>query len=872
MESCVLRSLLHPLFLLPALLMLALIGLATAMQGRLTENNAAIRTALNDGSTQFALKISEAVWSFHFEMEAYKADNASPDQFAAFGKHLDKLRNAIDTASAYFAMEVDEQDEHEGSLKTLHVMEQEVAQLQDYIPSTAPLPEASFAEIEHNFGSLAKASNEFSNAIHQEHRVRIETLLDKTKRQENQLFALYLAILFCGALLIEILRRNSNKFENSAKQVKTAEEANTFFAAALQSATIGVLIRDVQHPAQKAVFINQALTSMTGYNLADIANNPPGVLFGLQSDVETLVAMRRALKRNEATSFSLRTYRKDGSSFWGEWRLCPVSDKNGKMTHYVCLLTDITALRQTQEDLLSAKEQAEKASQVKSNFLATMSHEIRTPINGLLGILNLLNDTPLNAQQSTYLCIALTSGRALSEIINDILDYSKIEAGKLTIVTRPFSLRGLLQDVINLTQPTTLEKDLDLAFDIPATVPDYVVSDAGRIRQMLLNLISNAIKFTEKGSVTVHVRQVAEKNQEGVITLRFEVVDTGCGISEANQTELFKDFSQIEPTHNRRYDGTGLGLAITKRLVTMLRGEIGLESRLGCGSTFWFSLPMATAVAPDDDLAQNHSAAATGISPADKAILLVEDNTTNQIVAMSYLEKLGYRADLAASGQEAIARAKTKPYDLILMDISMPGMDGLEATRRIRAMNGWASVVPVIALTAHVLPEDRERCIAAGMNDFLSKPIDRDALATMMERWLANAAIAPLTLERPDSPTSQSLPVLDKQALRRLVDDLDVATMFRVTQTFLDDVAKRLDGMRVSCEVSAFITVQNEAHALKGSSANCALPQFSALMSEIETAAKKRNCDDLAPLLQQTEEVYIAARDSLLAERELYRQ
>ena len=863
------------MFLLPVLLMLVLIGLTTAMQGRIADNNDAIRDALNDGSAQRALEIQEAVWGFHYAMESYVLDNETPEQFSAFASRFDSLRSAVNAATIYFSTEAEELEEHEASLNILSELEKSVASLSVVLPSTSPLPETTLKEIERRFGPIAATSNEFSNLVNKEHRATIEELLDTLRQQESQRFALYLAILFCGILLIEFLRRSSRQFQSSAKLAHAAEEANTFFAAALQAATLGVLIRNVQNSAQNAVFINQALTDMTGYTFSDIVNSPPGVLFGLQNDLEALAAMRAALRKNEATVFHLQTCRKDGTTFWGEWRLCPVTDKNGRMTHYVCLLADITGLRQTQEDLLHAKEVAEKASQVKSNFLATMSHEIRTPINGLLGILNLLNETPLNAQQSTYLCIALTSGRALSEIINDILDYSKIEAGKLTIVTRPFSLRDLLQDVVNLTQPATLEKNLDLAFDIPITVSDYVASDAGRIRQMLLNLVSNAIKFTEKGSVTIHVRQTTPPNEEGVITLRFEIVDTGCGISPENQASLFKDFSQVESTLNRSHGGTGLGLAITKRLATMLGGEVGLESSIGGGSTFWFAIPATIAAVPNDEAAAIQPASTDAVSPADKAILLVEDNVTNQIVANSYLEKLGYHADLAATGQEAIAKTKARIYDLILMDISMPEMDGMEATRRIRALNGWAAAVPIVALTAHVLPEDRERCLAAGMNDFLSKPIDRAMLAAVMQRWLTRAAptsAATATMSKTESAPITIKPVLDKEALRRLAEDLDVDTMFRITQAFLDDVAKRLDGMRVSCEVNAFITVQNEAHALKGSSANCALPQFSALMAEIEAAAKKRNCDDLAPLLQQTDDVYIAARDSLVAERELYRR
>ncbi|MCB1156730.1 MAG: response regulator, partial [Leptospiraceae bacterium] len=422
--------------------------------------------------------------------------------------------------------------------------------------------------------------------------------------------------------------------------------------------------------------------------------------------------------------------KKNGDLYWELASITSIKNSKGEVVNFIAVKEDITERKRIEKELKEAKEQADYANKAKSEFLAMMSHEIRTPLNGIIGMSKLLNDLKLNDEQREYIQAINISSESLLTVINDILDYSKIESGKLEFEYKPFSPVSCILDSIKIFTLRAREKGILLEYEILNNIPQYVAGDVIRTRQILINLIGNAIKFTNEGQIKVNISSKEMHNENVEIT--YTVKDTGIGISKNNLEKLFQSFSQADSSISRKYGGTGLGLAISKRLSELMGGKIWVNSVLGEGSEFSFSIiagkttyikPIET---PQDFFDKQQI-------PEIK-ILLAEDNEINRLLALRILQKAKLNADVALNGEDAIRLFKEKEYDLILMDIQMPEMDGIEATSHIRNLSQSNDKPVIIAMTANAMTGDKEQYLLSGMNDYISKPIQKEELLEKIKR------------------------------------------------------------------------------------------------------------------------------------------
>ncbi len=622
--------------------------------------------------------------------------------------------------------------------------------------------------------------------------------------------------------------------KKAAEALRLSEER---FRGAFDAAAIGMAL---VAPDGRWLQVNASLCQIAGYSEDELLGMTwKDITHPNDLDADLEHARRLLAGEIHAYQMEKRYIHKDRRIVWIVLSRSLVRDAGGEPLYFVAQIEDITPRKEAEEKLRQAMQAAEAATRAKSEFLATMSHEIRTPMSGVIGMTELLLDTPLDGLQRGYAETIRSSGEALLTVINDILDFSKIEAGKLTLESTELDVRALIAEVVDLLAPRARQKGLEIGARVEPDVPGRLVGDPVRIRQVLTNLAGNSVKFTERGAVELTAHLVSE--DVGVEMLRVLVRDTGVGIPEDRQADIFESFTQIEGGNSRRHGGTGLGLVICRSLVDLMRGRIGVESRPGAGSTFWFELPLgkasgeADAPRPLRDGRPADGSAEAG-RLASLRILVAEDNEVNRRVAIGMAEQLGCAVQAVSNGREVVAALDHGRHDLVLMDVQMPEMDGFTATAAIRERErGTGRHIPIIALTAHAMQGDRERCLAAGMDGYIAKPIRSGPLREVLNAWCAG-----------DDPPSDGAGHRREPEVRSFSVEIlgescgdDPKLIREVLGLMLEGVPVRLERLAAAIGAGDRRRVSWEAHGLTGAFATVGAEALAAACRELMTLGER---------------------------------
>lgn len=538
-------------------------------------------------------------------------------------------------------------------------------------------------------------------------------------------------------------------------------------------------------------------------------------------------------------------YRKDGSTFPVEIST-KGSDIGGKRV-IISIIRDITERKVVESSLKAAKEAAEIANKTKSEFLANMSHEIRTPINGIVGMVDLTLATVLSNEQRENLMIVKSCANSLVKVINDILDFSKLEARKLIIENINFDIKSLIEETIKAHSQSAIKKGIELNYIFPSTIPQYVIGDPNRLQQILNNLISNAIKFTEIGEVWIKIKEI--KNHDNELEIQFTVEDTGIGISEDNIGMLFKSFSQLDGSITRRFGGTGLGLAISKQLSEIMGGRLWVESKTGIGSKFYLILKFTIGAK-----VETQPQKIVQLKNIDRPynILLAEDDKVNQMVITRILKERGYLVDAVVNGLQAVEMCLKNSYDAILMDIQMPVMDGIEAARRIKEIN---KCTPIIAITAYALKGDREKFLAHGMDEYVSKPIKIEELYSVIEKSLSS--------DKHNEDISEGCICIDKFG-DVVLKQIEVSSFDKKDLNVLDELSKAIDSMNNDLYKEEFSMIEAMAHKIKNLSNKLGIEELKTIAFKIELEVRRGNFELLIEKGQKARYVFEVFKRSVL--------
>ncbi|MHB1372343.1 MAG: PAS domain-containing hybrid sensor histidine kinase/response regulator [Thauera sp.] len=640
---------------------------------------------------------------------------------------------------------------------------------------------------------------------------------------------------------------------------RQAKQALEKFSLAIEQSPNAVVITDTD---ARIEYVNEAFVQTSGFTREEAVGANPRLLKSGRTAQRVYAEMWAALTQGETWRGELINRRKDGSEFIEQAHISPIRQPDGRITHYLAIKQDVTEkcrlidelerhrshleqlVAERSTELLAARNAAEVANDAKSEFLANMSHEIRTPLNAIIGLGHLLARDLREDDQKARVTKITAAARHLLQIINDILDLSKIEAGRLDLEVNDFDPAAMLEGTLELVREQAEQKGLELSLALEA-LPPRVRGDALRLGQIVLNFASNAVKFTAQGSVTVSAHVISAQGEQ--LRVRFEVTDTGIGIDQDQSRRIFQPFEQADPSTTRKYGGTGLGLAISRRLAELMGGRIGVESAPGKGSTFWVEVPLQAR--PGGDPQPGAAARATvcgeGRRLLGRRILLAEDNPVNREVAATILRETGATVDTAENGQEAVDMAKASHYDLILMDLQMPVMDGITATRLLRSSDAFRDL-PIVAMTANAFAEDRKLCIDAGMNDHIPKPVEPDVLCEKVARWVPTATPgADLPTATPGHATTRERDsdLGDPLACLAGIHELDVAAGLHYVlgerQIYLGLLRLFVEGgygkqLQDAVDAGNTDALRRTAHAIKGSAATIGATALSKAAAELE--------------------------------------